>query len=76
MIRLAGLLLWRLMIGVVGGALVIIGAVMIVTPGPGVLIIATGLAVLAFEFEAPRRWRDRTLAWLQRQKQKRATPRT
>ena len=34
MIRLAGLLLWRLIIGVAGGALVIIGAVMIVTPGP------------------------------------------
>jgi hypothetical protein len=40
----------RLAILVIGGALVVIGAVMLVTPGPGIVLIVAGLAVLATEF--------------------------
>lgn len=45
----------RLIIAVVGGTLVLIGIVMIVTPGPGWLVILLGLSVLAAEFVWARR---------------------
>ena len=45
---------------VVGGfALIALGAVMLVTPGPGWLSIAAGVALLAKDYEWARRWRDR-----------------
>jgi hypothetical protein len=46
----------QLAIGVVGGALVILGIALLVLPGPGLAIIVMGIGVLAFEFETPRRW--------------------
>ena len=42
-----------------GFALLAAGTVMLVTPGPGWLAIAGGLALLAREYEWARRWRDR-----------------
>jgi uncharacterized protein (TIGR02611 family) len=45
----------RLVIAVVGGTLIICGFVMIVTPGPGLLVIFAGLSVLAAEFVWARR---------------------
>ncbi len=46
----------RIVIGVVGGTLVIIGAVMIVTPGPALVVIPVGLAILSIEFAWARHW--------------------
>lgn len=44
---------------VVGGVLVVAGIVMLVTPGPGIVTIVLGLAVLAREFAwAERRQRE------------------
>lgn len=43
---------------VIGTILIVAGLVMLVTPGPGLLAIAAGLAVLAREF----RWARRLLA--------------
>jgi uncharacterized protein (TIGR02611 family) len=40
----------RVVILVVGVALLAVGLVMMVTPGPGILLIVAGLAVLATEF--------------------------
>lgn len=40
----------RLAIGVVGGTVLLIGIVMIFTPGPAVVFIPLGLAILASEF--------------------------
>jgi uncharacterized protein (TIGR02611 family) len=40
----------RLVIGVVGGTVLLIGIIMIVTPGPAVVVIPMGLAILATEF--------------------------
>jgi len=40
----------RIAVAVVGGALVAVGLVMLVLPGPGFLVIALGFAVLATEF--------------------------
>jgi uncharacterized protein (TIGR02611 family) len=45
---------------VVGGfALLLLGIIMLVTPGPGILAIAGGIAMLSTEFEWARRIRDR-----------------
>ncbi len=40
----------RILIAVVGGLLVLAGIVFLVLPGPGVLLVIAGLAVLASEF--------------------------
>lgn len=41
---------WKLIVGVVGFTILALGAVMLVTPGPGILIIGLGLIILATEF--------------------------
>jgi len=45
----------RVIIGVVGVSIVAVGVVMLVVPGPAVLVIPIGLAVLALEFVWARR---------------------
>ena len=47
---------------VVGGTVVLTGVAMLVLPGPGVLAILAGLALLATEFAWARRWLDRARA--------------
>lgn len=61
---------WRVGIGVLGTAIVAVGIVAIPYPGPGWLIVFTGLGVLATEFEWARRvlhaargYYDRWSAW-------------
>jgi tellurite resistance protein TerC len=46
----------RIVVFVVGVTLVAVGAAMIVLPGPAVIVIPLGLAVLAAEFAWARRW--------------------
>ena len=46
----------RVMIFVVGMTVVLIGVAMLVLPGPGILVLAGGLAILGVEFEWARRW--------------------
>ncbi len=43
-------MVWRVAIGLAGGLVSVIGGVMLVGPGPGVLIILAGLGILATEF--------------------------
>jgi uncharacterized protein (TIGR02611 family) len=45
----------RLVIAVLGFTVLLIGVVMIVTPGPSLLVIILGLAILATEFIWARR---------------------
>lgn len=40
----------RIAVSVVGGALVLAGIAMIVLPGPGILVVAIGFAVLGTEY--------------------------
>jgi uncharacterized protein (TIGR02611 family) len=40
----------KIIVGVIGVTLLIIGTVMIVLPGPALLVIPAGLAILATEF--------------------------
>jgi uncharacterized protein (TIGR02611 family) len=49
----------RIVIAVVGGTMILLGIVMIVTPGPGLLGIAIGLAILGAEFTWARIWLKR-----------------
>ena len=48
-------LLRRVAIGVVGATIVLIGVIMLVTPGPAIIVIPAGLAVLSLEFAFARR---------------------
>lgn len=47
--------LYRLAVGMIGGAIVVSGLLLVPLPGPGWLIVFVGLAVLATEFT----WADR-----------------
>ena len=49
---------YRLAVGVVGVAIIVVGLVLLPAPGPGWLIIFAGLAVLASEFEWAQRLLD------------------
>jgi uncharacterized protein (TIGR02611 family) len=46
----AGRFFWRVVIGVVGGTITVLGAIALVGPGPGILIVIAGLGILATEF--------------------------
>ena len=46
----------RIIIGVVGGTVLLLGVVMIVTPGPGIAGIIVGLGILGIEFAWARIW--------------------
>ena len=45
----------RLVVAVIGGTVVLLGVVMIVAPGPAIIVIPVGLAILATEFLWARR---------------------
>ena len=46
----------RTVIGVVGATVLLIGVVMLVTPGPALVVIPVGLAILSIEFTWARHW--------------------
>ena len=52
----------RIVIGVVGGTVLIMGVIMIVTPGPGIAGILLGLGILGIEFTWARIWLKRIKA--------------
>jgi uncharacterized protein (TIGR02611 family) len=49
----------RIIVIVAGSALLLAGVTMLVLPGPGFLVIAAGLAILASEFDWAERWMHR-----------------
>ena len=49
----------RIVIGIVGGTILIMGIVMMVTPGPGIAGILLGLGILGLEFAWARIWLKR-----------------
>jgi len=55
-LKLTYKLVRRIIIFIVGVTIVAIGVVMIVTPGPAVIVIPAGLAVLGMEFAWARHW--------------------
>jgi tellurite resistance protein TerC len=46
----------RIVVGVVGATVLLIGVVMLVTPGPALVVIPVGLAILSLEFAWARAW--------------------
>jgi tellurite resistance protein TerC len=46
----------RIAVLAVGSTVVLLGIVMLVTPGPGLLVIPVGLAILSVEFAWARLW--------------------
>ncbi|KAM9864272.1 hypothetical protein ACIFOC_02824 [Leucobacter aridicollis] len=54
--------LYRVVITVLGGLIVIIGLILVPLPGPGWLIVFLGLTVLGSEYH----WARRMLGWLRR----------
>ncbi len=51
----------RIAVTVVGGLLLMAGVAMLVLPGPGMVVCAAGLALLATEYE----WARRSVGWAQ-----------
>ncbi len=49
----------RLVVAVVGVTVLLIGVVMLVTPGPAIVVIPVGLAILSLEFTWARLWLKR-----------------
>ncbi len=49
----------RIVVGVVGATVLLIGIVMLVTPGPALVVIPVGLAILSIEFTWARAWLKR-----------------
>ena len=46
----------RIAVLAVGSTIVLLGVIMLVTPGPGLVVIPIGLAVLSIEFAWARIW--------------------
>ncbi len=55
---------YRILVGIVGAAILALGIVMIPAPGPGWLVVLGGLAVLATEFAWARRLLHFTRRWV------------
>ena len=49
----------KIMIGLIGGTVLILGIIMLVTPGPAVIVIPVGLAILATEFAWAKHYKDK-----------------
>jgi uncharacterized protein (TIGR02611 family) len=49
-------LLTKIVVSVVGFAVLLLGVITIVTPGPAVVLIPLGLAILSSEYDWARRW--------------------
>ena len=62
----AGRFFWRVVIGLVGGAITVFGAIALVGPGPGILIVIAGLGILATEFAWAARVMVRTRTYAQK----------
>lgn len=60
----------RLIVAVIGGTVLIAGIVMIVTPGPAVVVIPLGLGILATEFIWARRLLHRVKEYIARAAEK------
>lgn len=49
----------RILIGTVGGIVLLVGIAMIILPGPAIVVVPLGLAILATEFAWARRLKEK-----------------
>lgn len=61
-------LLKRILIAVAGGTVLLLGVIMIILPGPALLVIPAGLAILAVEFAWARVVLHKIRAYLPKKK--------
>jgi hypothetical protein len=64
----------RITLSVLGGALLLVGVAMIVLPGPAIIFIPAGLALLAVEYDFARNWLLRMRRWLSSRARRRRMP--
>jgi len=60
----------RIVITIVGSTVLLIGVVMVITPGPALIVIPLGLAILGLEFAWARLWLRRLREGLSASSQK------
>ena len=53
----------KVIVAVIGATVLLIGIALIVLPGPAIVVIPAGLAILATEFAWAKRWLDRAKGW-------------
>ena len=46
----------RVLVGIAGGLVLLIGVAMVILPGPAFIVIPIGLAILGSEFDCARKW--------------------
>lgn len=56
----------RVIVGVIGTTVVLFGIALMVLPGPAIVVIPLGLAILATEFVWARRWLQRARTFMYR----------
>ncbi len=49
----------KIVVGVVGATVLLLGVALLVLPGPAIVVIPVGLGILALEFAWARRWLKR-----------------
>jgi uncharacterized protein (TIGR02611 family) len=69
-----GRLVWRVIIGAIGGLITVFGAIALVGPGPGILILLAGLGILATEFAWAARVMVHTRTYAQKAADKAGIP--
>ncbi len=69
-------LLKRILIAVAGGVVLLVGVVMIVLPGPAIVVIPAGLAILAVEFAWARVVLHKIRAYLPKKKESKSAQET
>jgi uncharacterized protein (TIGR02611 family) len=69
-----GRLVWRIIIGFIGGLITVLGAIALVGPGPGFLIVLAGLGILATEFAWAARVMVHTRTYAQKAADKAGIP--
>jgi len=69
-----GRLVWRILIGFIGGLITVLGAIALVGPGPGFLIVLAGLGILATEFAWAARVMVHTRTYAQKAADKAGIP--
>jgi tellurite resistance protein TerC len=63
----------KIVVAVVGGTVLVFGLALLVLPGPAILVIPVGLAILATEFVWARRWLRRARGMVNKRKARRTT---
>jgi tellurite resistance protein TerC len=63
----------KIVVAVVGGTVLVFGLALLVLPGPAIVVIPVGLAILATEFVWARRWLRRARGMVNQRKARRTT---